>query len=340
MIIVLIVLCSTSMTFAQEWVRQLFPVRDHDFGTVPRGAKTYHRFEITNPYEEEIHFGKATSSCTCTTPIIETPVLKSFETGAVLVHFNTDRESGHQKATINITIEKPFPAIATIQIRGHIRGDVTFEPSIVLFSSVPVGEGREKTVKIVYQGTNSFWSVRRVESANPNISVEIGKTTPQRRRIEVELTIKLDKNAPVGRLSERVFLITSDANAGHIPLQIEGEVLAPIRVRPEQHSFGTVYEENTLTRPIPIVLSGDKPFLVKRLTASETMYENGVTITAHPQNPIDGEPKSTYIFHLNFTAPKVGEPKSICEKIVFVTDHPEITPTLTILAVVKPRDKE
>ena len=324
---------------AQEWVRQLFPVKEHDFETVPRGAKTYYRFEVTNPFEEEIHFGDATSSCTCAAPIVETPVLKSHETGAVLVRFNTDKEKGNQKATISIAIEKPFPAIATLQVRGHIREDVTFEPAIVLFSSVPVGEEREKTVKIIYHGTNSFWSLRRAESAHPNLSVEIGKTSLRRGRTEVELTLKLDKNAPVGRLSEKVFLITSDTTAERIPLQVEGEVLAPIRVRPDQFSFGTVYEGDTLGRPI--VLTGDKPFFVKRLTASESTLENGITITPQePRNPFEGESKTMYVFRLNFTAPKVAEPKSIREKIVFETDNPDVSPTLTILAVIKPRIEE
>jgi len=321
---------------AQEWVRQLFPIKEYDFETVPRGAKTHYRFEITNPFEEEIHFGEVTSSCGCVSPIIETPVLKSYETGAVLVRFNTEKEKGNQKATISVVIEKPFPAIATLQVRGHIREDVTFEPSIVLFSSVPVGEGREKTVKIVYHGTNSFWGVRRVESANPNISIEVGKTSLRRGRTEVELTVKLGKNTPVGRFSEKVFLMTSDNAAERIPLQVEGEVLAPIRVRPDQFSFGTVYEGDSLARLI--VLTGDKPFLVKKLTASESTLENGISITPQePRNPLEGEPRPMYTFRLDFTAPKAAEIKSFREKIVFITDNPDVSPTLTILAVVKPK---
>ena len=238
----LIVLFCTSGVHAQEWVRQLFSMKEHDFGTVPRDAKAEYRFEITNPFEEEIHLNDVTSSCVCATATIETPELKSHETGAVLVRFNTDRVSGNQKATLSVSIDKPFPAIATLQIRGHVRGDISFEPASVFFGLVPVGEEREKTVKVIYHGTNAFWNILRTESANPHIAVEIGKTTPRRGRIEVELTCKLDKDAPVGRITENVLLVSSDTTAGRIPLMIEGEVCAPITVRPQEFWFGTVYE--------------------------------------------------------------------------------------------------
>lgn len=317
---------------AQEWVRQLFPVKEHDFETVPRGAKAEYRFEITNAFEEEIHLSKVSSSCVCATPIIETPVLKAYETGAVLVRFNTDKLGGNQKATISVSIEKPFPAIATLQVRGHIREDITFEPSSVLFGSVPVGEERVKTVKIVYHGRNGFWNVRSAESTNPNISVEIGETTLRRGRIEAELTLKLDKNAPVGRINENLFLVSSDTTASRIPLLVVGEVCPPIMVRPQEFSFGTVYEGDILNKAI--VLTGNEPFLVKGFTISGNTVENGISVV--PEAPFDTEPKRRYILGLKFVVPKVEKTTSVCEKIVFETDNPDVSPTVTVLAVVKP----
>ena len=317
---------------AQEWVRLLFPVKEHDFETVPRGAKTHYRFEITNPFEEEIHFGEATSSCTCATPVIETPVLKAHETGAVLVHFNTEKDDGNQKATIHVSIEKPYPAIATLQVRGHIRGDVTFEPSSVFFGSVPVGEEREKTIKIVYHGTNGVWNIHRVENTNPNITAEIGKTTLRRGRIEVEITLKLDEDAPVGRINENIFLISSDTTAARIPLLVVGEVRPPIVVRPDEFSLGTVYEGDEIIKRI--VLLGNKPFFVKGLTVSE----NFISVT--PQSPLGTESKQAHEVRLKFTIPKVEGTKSIGEKIVFETDNPEVSPTLTIFAVIKQREED
>jgi len=347
-IALLVVLCGTPFVSAQEWVRELFAVKEHDFGTVPRNAKAEYRFEITNPFEEEIHLSGVTTSCVCTTPVIETEVLKAHETGTVLVRFNTDKVSGSQKATINVSIKKPYPAIATLQVRGYVRGDITFEPASVHFGSVPVGEEREKTVKVVYHGTNAFWNIVSTESTNPHLSVEIGKTTPRRGRTEVELTLKLDKNALVGRLDEYVLLVSRDTTAGRIPMMIEGEVCAPVMVRPQEYSFGTVYEGDIIDKTI--LLTGDKPFLVKGFTISEKTAKNLVTMTLNnlfekepppgdplSENPPEMEPKIRYAFRLSFTAPGVTEPISLRETVVFETDNPDVTPTLTIMAVVKPK---
>ena len=339
-IVLLLLLGGILPVSGQEWVRQLFPVKEHDFGTVPRGAKAAYRFEITNPFEEEIHLGKATASCICATPVVETPVLKSHETGGVLVHFNTDRVSGNEKATITVPISKPFPAVATLQIRGYVRSDITFEPASAQFGPVPVGEERVKTVKVIYHGKNAFWNVRQAESFHPNISVEIGKTTPKRGRTEVEITLKLDKDAPVGSLGGNLFLTTSDATSGRIPLQVEGEVQPPIVVRPTEYSFGTVYEGDENNKII--FLTGDKPFCVKGFATSngvsdESSSENFLTIT--PEKPLESESRKLHTFKLTLIGPKVDEPKSIRETVVFETDNPDVTPTLTILAVVKPKQQ-
>ena len=335
-IVLLFVLWGAPSALAQEWVRQLFPVKEHDFETVPRGAKAHYRFEITNPFEEEIHLSAVTGNCVCVTPLIETPVLKSHETGTILVHFNTDKVSGSQKATLNVSIDKPYPAVATLQVRGHVRNDITFEPSSVLFGSVPVGEAREKTVKVIYHGKNAFWNLLFAESSNPNLAVEIGQTTPRRGRTEVELKLKLDKDAPIGPLGENLFLTSSDTAIGRIPLLIEGEVRPPIVARPQEFSLGTVHEGEEIVRPV--VLIGDKPFLVKELLVSDNDPENLIAVTL--QTPLETEPKSTHVYRLKLTVPKVTEHKSVRETIVFETDNPDVSPTLTVLAVVKPMKNE
>ncbi len=324
----LAVLLCTPLVAAQDWARTLFPTKEHDFGTVPRNAKAEYRFEFTNPFEEDIHLADVSTSCVCSTPKIETPELKAHETGAVMVRFNTDKVSGNQKATITVHIDKPSPATVTLQVRGYVRNDVTFDPTSVQFGPVPLGEEREKNVKVVYHGSNAFWKIQRAESANPSISVEIGQTSPKRRMIEVNLKLKLKKDAPVGRLDENIFLISSDSTAGRIPLMVEGEVRAAISVKPDVFSLGTVKEGETIDRTLVFV--GDQPFVVKGFSVS------GDTIRVENRGEFETEPKKMHVVRLNFVVSKADEYKSIRETVRFETDNPDVSPTLTFLAVVKP----
>ena len=308
----------------------LAQVKDHDFGTVPRNAKAEYRFEIVNPFEEDISLSNVMSSCVCSTPSLEKTLLKSHETGAVLVRFNTDKVSGNQKATITVSIDKPSPATLTFQVRGYVRDDITFTPASALFGSVPLGEEREKNVKVVYHGNNGFWSIRKAESMNPNVSVEIGKTTPKRGQIEVELKIILSKDAKVGPLGDPIFLSPSDKESTRIPLMVEGEVLPEIYAKPETFSLGTVQEGEEIVRPI--VLTGSKPFLVKKISIS------GDSITLKLPEELGTEPKPMQAIQLRFVISKATEYKSIRETVQFVTDNPDATPKLNVLAVLKPKD--
>ena len=145
----------------------------------------------------------------------------------------------------------------------------------------------------------------------------------------MELTLKLDEDAPVGPLGGNIFLITGDGASGRIPLQVEGEVQPPIVIRPKDISLGTIYEGDQITRPI--FLTGDNPFLVNEWTTSNDY------VTISHERAIQTETETTQIYRLSFTAPNVTETKSLRETVVFETDNPDISPTLTILAVVKPR---
>ena len=71
----------------------MFKVTEHDFGTVARGAKAEYRFVFENLYLEDVHVAGVRTSCGCTTPSVENPLLKTYEKGAILAHFNTDPSS-------------------------------------------------------------------------------------------------------------------------------------------------------------------------------------------------------------------------------------------------------
>ncbi|MGO8744919.1 MAG: DUF1573 domain-containing protein [Thermoguttaceae bacterium] len=58
------------------------------------------------------------ASCGCTTPIVEKDTLKTYERGAVLAHFNTDRFNGPHGATLTVTFDRPMFAQVQLNVSG------------------------------------------------------------------------------------------------------------------------------------------------------------------------------------------------------------------------------
>ncbi|MGL6226910.1 MAG: DUF1573 domain-containing protein [Thermoguttaceae bacterium] len=316
-------------TQAQDWVSQLFPVKEHNFGDVPKDAKVTYRFQVYNPFEEEIQISSVNSSCTCSSPTVETPVVQTYQTGSILVRFNTDRLTGPQKATLTVSITKPYPQTATLQVRGNIRKDVSFRPGSVNFEDVPLGTEKTKTVKVVYRGSSSLWNVKSVDSSNPDITVEVLERSLLKEGIEVPLQVTLSANRPVGPVNEQLLITSNDLNS-RIPLLVEGHVRGEYSVKPETLYLGTILPEQTITRAI--VISGLKPFRLLGLDSSDK------TVVVDPESiqQENDDPKMRFVLPLKLRANAVSEPTSVSETVTFQTDDPENPLKLTIYGVVKP----
>ncbi|MGL6194669.1 MAG: DUF1573 domain-containing protein [Thermoguttaceae bacterium] len=315
---------------AQEWVNELFEVKNHDFGVVPKDAKVEYRFPVYNPYVEDIRISNVESSCVCSTPTVEQTTIKSNETGYILVHFNTDKVKGPQKATIRVKFDKPYTGKAALQVTGNVRTDVSFSPASVVFGDVPVGEEREKIVKVLYQGRNSFWSLKEVKSDNPHITTEILDTKLLRGGAETQIKVKLRPDAPVGELGDRIFIVTSEPKSNSIPLMIEGRVNAPITAKPDQFNFGALHAGEKAVRPL--VVSGVKPFRIKNIKTSDK------AITVDSGTTAEEQPRKLYVMQLTFEAPDVKVISTLKEQVEIETDNPDVTPCISISAVVQPKE--
>src|SRR5262245_51513006 len=114
----------TATASAQQWADKLFETKAHDFGSVPRAAKSEYLFKVTNPYGEDLHIASVRSSCGCTIPRIEKDTLKTNEQGAIIAEFNTRAFTGQRHARVTVTIDRPRFAEVQLDIKGYIRTDV------------------------------------------------------------------------------------------------------------------------------------------------------------------------------------------------------------------------
>lgn len=310
-----------SSVFGQQWARKMFETTDHKFGSVPRGAKVEHEFVLKNIYLEDIHIASVRSSCGCTTPRITKQWLKTYEEGAIIAHYNTDRFLGSKGATLTVTIDKPFRARVQLHVSGNIRSDVVFNPGSVQLGSVDEGDSADQKVTVTHTGSSS-WKITDVKSANPHISVEVTDQRRSRGRVSYDLSVHLDENAPAGYLKDHLMLVTNDSRATQIPLLVEGRIEPSITVSPSSLFMGVVPSGKTVTKQL--VVRGKKPFRILSITCDDESFVFGT--------PTDDVPKLVHLVPVTFLA---GDGTGKVNKTIRIeTDLGETVPELAAYAVV------
>ncbi|MCC6507867.1 MAG: DUF1573 domain-containing protein, partial [Pirellulaceae bacterium] len=201
-------LCLLSMTVAttaqaQEWARKMFTTTQHDFGVVPRGAKSEFEFKFKNSFKENIHIASARSSCACTAPKILKTDLKTYEEGAIIAELNTQAFVGQRSAVVTVVIDRPFYAEVQLLVKGNIRSDIVMEPGEVRFGDVDLAATKSAEVKVSYQGsTNRDWQIADVRSTNQHLAVKLNAQKNGAGRTVYSMTVRLKESAPAGELND------------------------------------------------------------------------------------------------------------------------------------------
>jgi len=245
-----------SPVWAQEWATKMFSVTNHNFGTVAKGSKTEYRFVFRNIYKEDLHVVGVRTSCGCTSPEVTKRDLKTHETSEVVAKFNTRTFLGQHGATLTVTFDKPFFAEVQLRVAGNIRGDVTFEPPFIDLGNVDLGAGAERQVRVTRVGS-AAWDIADVRSANPNFEVSLSKPTRSPSQTAYDLTLRLKPDAPAGYVKGQLILVTSDARATQIPMDVEGRVVAAVTVSPQLLSLGAVKCGGTVTKNVVVRANRD-----------------------------------------------------------------------------------
>ncbi len=306
---------------SQEWARKMFETTTHEFGSVARASKAEYEFVLTNVYVEDVHIAGVRTSCGCTTPIIKTPSLNTYQKGAILAHFNTDRFEGSKGATLTVTFDKPFYAEVQLQVSGHIRTDVAMSSESVELGTVDQGTPVEKAIALAYAGRND-WQIVAVKSSNPHITAKVVETGRGGGQVSYHLFVKMDENAPVGYIREHLMLVTNDSYATQIPVAVEGVVQAGIVVSPASLFMGVVQPGQKVTKQL--VVKGNKPFRIVSVDCDDKGFQFDTSSVKTP--------KALHLIPVTFVAGK--EPGKVSKTIRIETDFNETAPVLSAYAVV------
>lgn len=316
-----LLLSVAGVSFAQDWAEEMFETTRHDFGNIARGAKEEFRFELTNLYVEDIHLASVRSSCGCTQPRIETPTLKTHETGAIIAKINTDAFQGQRSATVTVTIDKPYWAQVQLHVSAYIRSDVVLHPGSVQLGAVPAGSPAEKEVDVLYAG-RSDWRILEVRSDNPHLAGEIKETRRGGGQVGYKLTVYMDEEAPIGYLRDHLLLVTNDSRITQVPVPVEGIIESSISVSPTSLFLGVLQPGQKVTKQL--VVRGRAPFRIVAVNCEGGRFEVGTSS--------EDEAKPLHLIPLTFIAG--DEPGKFSGTIHIETDLGEAGPSLSAYAVV------
>jgi hypothetical protein len=307
-----LILAVTPVTNAQQWANEMFVEgREHDFGTVARGADVEYRFPVKNLYRQDIELTGVRSSCGCTTPSVETKLLKTHETGYIVAKFNTRTFTGVKGATLTVKMKwTDIKGInrsgeAQLRINGEIRGDVVFKPGAVQFESVNQGTQAEKRINVSYAG-RSRWEITDVLSRSEDFEVELVQRDRKSGRVSYDLLVRLKDTAPAGDLREQLVLVTNDRSEQRIPVLIEGKVVPVVSVAPNSVVFGEVAQGQEVSKKV--LVRGKKPFRIIDIYCDDDSLKF--------QTP--SESATRHIVNFQFTAS--GKPGKVEDKVNIVTD--------------------
>lgn len=265
----LFVLATTTVAGADDWAPKMFETRDHDFGTVARGAKVEHEFVITNLYEEDVHIASVRSTCGCTKVSITQPDVKTYETAAIVAKFDTHAFLGSRSATLTVTIDRPYYAEVQLHVKGYIRSDVVLDPGGVDFGTIDVGTPSEQSVAVDYAGRGD-WQITGVKSSSPHVTAKAVERTRTGGNVSYDLAVTLSDDAPVGYLNTQLTVLTNDRRASEFSVSIIGRVASEVTVSPKSLYFGTVQSGKTATKKL--VIKGKKPFRVIRVECDDECF--------------------------------------------------------------------
>ena len=199
---------------SEQWVDKMFQEREHNFGTVARGADTVYRFPVTNKYKQDVELVNVRSSCGCTSPSIEKSIIKTGEIGYIVASFNTRTFTGMHGATLTVEAKWNDRGVwrrgeTQLRVNGNIRGDVVFKPGAIRFDSIDQGSPSEQKVEVTYAGRPD-WKIVDVRGASDDLEVELAQRQRTSGRVAYEIVVRLKDTASAGYINDNLILVTND----------------------------------------------------------------------------------------------------------------------------------
>jgi hypothetical protein len=314
----------------EPWAQKMFNgVKDHDFGTVPRGAQLKHRFKIKNIYSVPMQITDIQVSCNCLSFSPKTPwTLQPNEEGFLDINMDARRFTGPKNIIMRITVGPQFVSTATIQVTANARADVVFNPGQIDFENTPQGEEKVRMIDVEYAGNMDWRILEVVKNADAPFTVEPqelyrenGRLFNRTNKVGYRLTVKLKASAPAGPFRQELMLKTNDPTSPVLNVVVEGNIQAALRVAPSLVKLPGVHANKLSTSKV--VVSGNRPFRIVGVDGGG----NDVTVE------LPAEARTSHLLTLKCRPERPGD---FHRQLILRTDLDGAAATVTVDAAVQP----
>ncbi len=236
-------------------------VVSHNFGTVPRGTLSVHKFTITNIYDVPMQVVDIRRSSGNVQAYPPERVLLPNEKGEFIITMDTAKFTGATAETVYVTFGPQFLSTAVLRVTANSRADVMLSPGAVNFGVVGQGAKPEQTISLEYSGRQKDWKVTEVVASTGPLDVKVQEAG----RGKFYVTATLKDGAPTGPISDVISLKTNDATTPVVQIHVTGVVQAPLEVSTNRVQFGTVKVGDTTTFKVMVRGNGAIPFTIQPL---------------------------------------------------------------------------
>lgn len=280
-----------------------------DMGTVPKGEKIIHDFQIRNDGDAPLEITNVRPACGCTVAEYD-KVIAPGKTGKVHAEIDTVTFNGAIAKGVSVFTNDPATPEMELTVRAKVEPYIAVKPGYARYITVQ-GEPQEGTIaQTIWVPDGSNMEITKVDSPWPFLDVKYREAKPEERVTDptakgkqwrIEMT--LSNNAKVGALSDYVTVHTNHPKQKVVQIPVSGFVRPVVAATPQSMDFGQVDLKEPKKRSLnvrnfatePIKVTGVEQ-TVKGVEAQVEPLEDGreyqvrITLTpAMPKGPFNGK---------------------------------------------------
>ncbi len=212
-----------------------------DAGSVARGQKVSHAFEIRNDGRAALEITQVKPTCGCTVAEYDRQIAPG-AAGTVRAVIDTKSFRGPIAKSVQVFTNDPENPRLNLVLKANVYARVEAEPGYARFVTVE-GEGRQTSIQTMWSSEKPDLQVLGVESPYPFVKASHREASGDERQPGIEgrqwrLEITLEPDAPVGPLADYLKVRTNHPQQRLYELPVSGFVRPVLSVVPRIADFG------------------------------------------------------------------------------------------------------
>lgn len=210
-----------------------------DFGEIKQLEYKTKAISIFNDGSGDLKILGFQTDCACTPVVVGKKNLKPNESTDVSVTFTSNLESGPIEGRFIVLSNDPENKKVEIKIKGSVRPEYIFEPTVLNFGVYGRGDPEKNLVLSIKPDVAKGLNIKSIQCDNPNFKVTCQNKEYQEKE-PVRIQVRMDKSMPAGRFKAQLKIQTDNKRIPEWKIPIIGVVKGEIEVFPTICTFGNV----------------------------------------------------------------------------------------------------